>query len=78
MTQELVVTDLDGGNLIKHARLTINMLEHRLSKRGWTTGKKRWELQLLFSAYESLGVAAAERKFGLDKKTDIGKIRKPW
>jgi hypothetical protein len=64
--------------LIDHAHLTVKLLEQHLSRRGWTTGKKRWELQLLFSAYESLGVAAAERKFGLDKKTDIGKIRKPW
>ena len=64
--------------LFDHAHLTIKLLEQHLSRRGWTTGKKRWELQLLFSAYESLGVAAADRKFGLDKETDIGKIRKPW
>lgn len=64
--------------LIDHARLTIKLLEQHLARRGWTTGKKKWELQLLFSAYESLGVAAADRKFGLDKETDIGKIKKPW
>jgi hypothetical protein len=68
-----------SSDLIDHAKLTINILEQRLSRRGkWSTGKKRWELQLLFSAYESLGVAAADRKFGLDKETDISKIRKPW
>jgi hypothetical protein len=66
------------GGLIDHARLTIKLLEQHLARRGWTTGKKKWELQLLFSAYESLGVAAADRKFGLDKETDIGKIKKPW
>ena len=69
---------MNTTELSDHAKLTIKMLEQHLSRRGCTTGKKRWELQLLFSAYESLGVAAADRKFGLDKETDIGKIRKPW
>ncbi len=67
------------GGLIDHARLTIKLLEQHLARRAArATGKKKWELQLLFSAYESLGVAAADRKFGLDKQTDIGKIKKPW
>jgi len=64
--------------LAEHAQLTIKMLEQHLSRRGWTTGKKRWELQLLFSAYESLSIPAEDRKFGLDKATTIDGIRKPW
>lgn len=68
---------MDVG-LINHAQLTIKMLETHLSRRGWTTGKKKWELQLLFSAYESLGIPQRDRKFGLDKIPSTDRIYKSY
>lgn len=64
--------------LVNHAELTVKTLESLLAKRGWTRGKTRWELQLLYSAYEALGTPIAQRKFGLDKVQDIQKIRKAY
>ena len=53
--------------LTKHAMLTVSQLEMRLAKRGSTTGKKKWELKLLESAYNALQIPRQDRKFGLDK-----------
>lgn len=69
---------MNDSGLINHAQLTIKVLEQHLQRRGWTTGKKKWELQLLFSAYKSLGVEAADRKFGLGKMKTIDEVQKPW
>lgn len=51
--------------LTNHALLTIRELEMRLDKRGCTTGKKKWELKLLASAYNALQTPRQDRKFGL-------------
>lgn len=51
--------------LSNHALLTIKQLEMRLAKRGRTTGKKVWELQLLKSAYDALHIPTTARKFCL-------------
>ncbi len=54
-------------SLEAHAKSTIKTLERFLAQRGWTTGVKKWEKDLLFSAYESLEIPMHLRKFGLDK-----------
>lgn len=53
--------------LKSHAELTVKTLEKFLKRRGWTTGLKEWERQLLFSAYEATETPHENRKFGLDK-----------
>lgn len=55
---------------------TIRQLESKLSRRGWTTGFKKWELELLFFAYEGLEMPMANRKFGLDKIKDASEIER--
>jgi hypothetical protein len=52
-------------SLFSHALLTVRELEMRLAKRGCTTGKKKWELKLLKSAYDALSTPPQDRKFGL-------------
>lgn len=59
-----------------HAELTIKHLECFLKRRGWTSGLKKWELELLFSAYEALDVPHVHRKFGLDKIKEINKVER--
>jgi len=69
--------DADIEKLAEHAELTVKELESKLSRRGnWTTGKKKWELKLLFSAYEALGIDYEVRKFGLDKIENIEDIQR--
>lgn len=60
--------------LKEHAQLTISELEKFLKRRGWTTGLKKWEQVLLFSAYEALETPLKERKFGLDKIKNMKEI----
>jgi hypothetical protein len=50
--QTNIVTRLEA-----HAELTIKRIESMFKRRGWTTGKKLWERELLRSAYEALGRA---------------------
>jgi hypothetical protein len=42
--------------LQRHAELTIKTIESKFKHRGWTTGKKKWEKELLISAYEALSM----------------------
>lgn len=64
---------------IDHAYFTIRTLERLLEKRGSSTrGKTKWELQLLYSAYNVVGTPKENRKFGLNEIDDIKDIRKPW
>jgi hypothetical protein len=56
----------------------VKHLETFLGRRGWSTGLKRWEQELLFSAYTALETPLKDRKFGLDKITDLKKIRKQF
>ena len=62
------------SKLKEHAELTIKTLEHRFKGRGRTTGLKKWELELLFSAYEALEVELKNRKFGLHRVKDLTQI----
>ena len=55
---------------------TIRQLEMRLGGRGWTTGKKQWELKLLFMAYEAADTPKECRMFGLDKIKTLNEIKK--
>ena len=49
------------------AKLTIKELEQKLSRRGWTSGFKKWELQLLYLAYEGMETPVNDRKFKLNE-----------
>ena len=62
--------------LEQHAKLTISTFEGKLKHRGWTTGCKKWELKLLFSAYDALNIPVENRKFGLQKIKTIDEIEK--
>ena len=64
------------NKLQSHALLTISEIEKFFKRRGWTTGLKKWEQILLFSAYEALETPYAERKFDMDKIKDVNKIEK--
>jgi len=56
---------MDNQSLLNHALLTISTLERFLKNRGWTTGLKKWEQELLISAYQSAEINPAEWKFNL-------------
>jgi len=58
--------------LVAHAKLTIQELERRLKHRGMTTGKRRWELQLLKSAYVALALPVPNGSALIDSYT--GKV----
>lgn len=66
------------AGLVSHAELTVKTLESLLAKRGMTRGKTKWELRLLYSAYEALGTPSAQRKFELDKVSSIGDIQRTF
>lgn len=62
---------------IAHVQFTVKTLETVLAKRGdMTRGKTKWELQLLYSAYETLGTPNECRKFGLQDVKDIKDVHK--
>jgi hypothetical protein len=65
-------------NFVKTTEFMVAELENRLSKRGWTTGKKQWEQRLLFLGYEALHVPMQDRKCGLHKVTKLSDICHRW
>lgn len=69
---------MDNEKLINHARHTVKELEGKCRHRGVTTGIKKWELNLLYSAYEALAIPKEERKFGLDKVDNPANIQKRY
>lgn len=68
----------DLHNLIQLAENARKHIETKFSRRGWTTGMKKWEQELLFLSYEALGVKMEDRKFGLNKIETLGKIQKKF
>jgi len=64
--------------LLNHAALTIKSLETILKNRGETSGLKKWEKVLLFSAYEATETPKENRKFGLDKIVEMSEITKSY
>ena len=63
-----------NDKLKNHAELTIKTLERFLRQRGWTTGLKKWEQELLLSAYNALGVPDEKRLFSLSSDKDPKKL----
>ena len=62
-------------DLDNHARLTISTLEKFLKNRGETTGLKKWEQELLVSAYRAARMPEKDWKFGLAGKEKIQLVK---
>lgn len=63
--QERLAKEEQLDKLKAHAELTIKKLESMLKRRGITTGKKVWEVELLKSAYLALGLEPTKHEPGL-------------